>query len=148
MRPRVQSIVDKVVSLLPWANKERTLVVDLAAKVGHVEDSEVHGLVHCRSAVAAPVCTREDGCGAIRKTSTTVGTRKGKIHVDSGCGHFVAEPAWAVGSAAGVHVYRVIAVEWISSRTSITAVLGDMRRKEQEGYFERKTRILFSWMEL
>lgn len=111
MGASVQPIVDQVVALLSWPDEIWTLVVDLATKVGHVEDAQVHGLVHRGRAIATPVGARKDGGGAVGQASAPVGTRKGKIHVDSGRGHLVTKATRPMRSAAWVHVYRVVPVE-------------------------------------
>lgn len=81
MRTRVEAVVDQVVALLPGSNEERALVVDFAAKVSHVEDAQVHLLVHRRRPVAAPICTWEDGCGSVGQSSATIGTSKREIYI-------------------------------------------------------------------
>lgn len=83
MRTRVEAVVDQVVALLPGSNEERALVVDFAAKVSHVEDAQVHLLVHCCGAVSAPVGTREDRCGAVGQSSATIWTGKWEIYINA-----------------------------------------------------------------
>lgn len=106
---RVESVVDQVIALLPRPNKVRTFVVNLAAKVGHVEYAQVHLLVHCCGAVATPIGARKHGRCSLGQSSATAVTGKREIHVHSGGGDFVPESTGR--PTCTVEVYVVVAVD-------------------------------------
>lgn len=109
MRPRVKSIVDEMKLLLAWTNEVGTLVVNLTASVSHAEDAQVHLLVVCGCAVAAPIGSWKNSCCSIRNSSAA-NTSEGQVHVDAGRRHLLSEATWALGPGP-VHVYRMVAIQ-------------------------------------